>query len=297
MIRRAGILLLTVGVLVGSSGCGRQVAGSGGGTPGSPVPARPSASADASAQTSDSTSRPAASITPTSTQQSTPRTSAAPSPPSALPSWLLGKEWDRIPTGRRVVALTFDAGGNAAGVASILATLAAEHVPATFFMTGSWVSDFPAQARSICAAHRVADHSATHPHFTALSSAEIRAQVLNAAASIRATCGKDPAPLFRFPYGDRDARTIGVVNSVGYVPVGWTVDTLGWQGTSEGRRVSSIVARVVAQAQPGEIVLMHVGANPYDNSTLDADALPGIIQVLRSRGYAFVNLNTLLTAG
>lgn len=120
---------------------------------------------------------------------------------------------------------------------------------------------------------------------------------LNAAATIRNTCGKDPAPLFRFPYGERDSRTISAVNSAGYVAVRWTVDTLGWQGTSEGRSVRSVIARVVAQAQPGEIVLMHVGANPYDNSTLDADALPGMIQALHSMGYAFVNLNTLLTAG
>lgn len=231
---------------------------------------------------------------PTSTQQSTPKTSE---PPSALPSWLLGKEWDRIPTSRRVVALTFDAGGNAAGIAPILATLAREHVPGTFFLTGAWATDFPAQARDVCAAQLVTNHSMTHPHFTTLTSAEIRAQVLNAAATIRNTCGKDPAPLFRFPYGERDSRTISVVNSAGYVAVRWTVDTLGWQGTSEGRSVRSVIARVVAQAQPGEIVLMHVGANPYDNSTLDADALPGMIQALRSMGYAFVNLNALLTAG
>ena len=195
------------------------------------------------------------------------------------------------------MALTFDAGGNTAGIASILATLAREHVPGTFFLTGSWVTAFPAQARAICSAHRVADHSVTHPHFTTLSNTEIRAQVLNAATIIRNTCGKDPAPLFRFPFGDRDARTISVVNSVGYVPVSWTVDTLGWQGTRAGRSVHSVISRVVAQARPGEIVLMHVGANPDDNSTLDADALPGTIQALRSLGFDFVSLNALLTAG
>jgi peptidoglycan/xylan/chitin deacetylase (PgdA/CDA1 family) len=194
-----------------------------------------------------------------------------------------------------VVALTFDAGGNAAGVASILATLSRKHVPGTFFLTGSWVRAFPAQARTICAAHRVADHSVTHPHFTQLTSAQIRAEVLDAATIIRHRCAADPAPLFRFPYGDRDSRTIRVVNSVGYVPVSWTADTLGWEGTSEGITVRGVIARVVAKAQPGEIVLMHVGANPYDHSTLDADALPKLIGALRSLGYGFVSLDALLT--
>lgn len=195
-----------------------------------------------------------------------------------------------------MVALTFDAGGDAAGVASILATLARERVPGTFFLTGSWVNAFPVQARAICAAHRVGDHSVTHPHFTALSSAQIRTQVLDAAVDIKRACGADPAPLFRFPFGDRDARTIAVVNSIGYVPVSWTVDTLGWEGTGGGISVASVTARVVGSAQPGEIVLMHVGANPDDRSTLDADALPDVIHVLRSGGYSFASLDALLTA-
>jgi hypothetical protein len=40
---------------------------------------------------------------------------------------------------------------------------------------------------------------------------------------------------------------------------------------------------------------MHVGSHPTDHSTLDAAALPGIIAGLRSRGYAFVTLDALLT--
>jgi len=51
-------------------------------------------------------------------------------PPTTTPVWglpssLAGTEWTRLPTGREVVALTFDAGGDAAGVPSILKTLRA----------------------------------------------------------------------------------------------------------------------------------------------------------------------------
>ena len=41
---------------------------------------------------------------------------------------------------------------------------------------------------------------------------------------------------------------------------------------------------------------MHVGANPYDHSTLDADALPRVIAAVRRHGYSFVTLDALLTA-
>jgi peptidoglycan/xylan/chitin deacetylase (PgdA/CDA1 family) len=41
-------------------------------------------------------------------------------------------------------------------------------------------------------------------------------------------------------------------------------------------------------------VLMHVGANPSDHSTLDADALRTVIDDVRARGYAFVTLAGVL---
>jgi peptidoglycan/xylan/chitin deacetylase (PgdA/CDA1 family) len=39
--------------------------------------------------------------------------------------------------------------------------------------------------------------------------------------------------------------------------------------------------------QPGEIVLMHVGA-ANDGTTLDASALPSVIRELKAKGYRFV---------
>lgn len=199
-----------------------------------------------------------------------------------------------IPTTRHVVALTFDAGANDAGLSSILATLRRTGTPATFFLTGDWVSSYPTQARMVCSGFRVGNHSVTHPYFTRLSDSQIGTEVLDAAAKIHTVCGGNPAPLFRFPFGDRDDRTIAAVNALGYVPVRWTVDTLGWQGTSGGRSVPSVLARVLDSTQPGEIVLMHVGSHPTDHSTLDADALPQVIDQLRARGYTFVTLDALL---
>jgi len=83
------------------------------------------------------------------------------------------------------------------------------------------------------------------------------------------------------------------VNRLGYVAVRWTVDSLGWQGTSGGQSAQSVTSRVLAAAQPGEIVLMHLGSNPDDHTTLDANALPAIIDGLRARGYGFVTLKAL----
>jgi peptidoglycan/xylan/chitin deacetylase (PgdA/CDA1 family) len=193
-----------------------------------------------------------------------------------------------------VVALTFDAGGNAEGLTSILATLSAKVVPATFFLTGDWVNAFPDHVRQIGPQHRLGNHSVDHPRFTELTDAQVRSQLLDAGASIKRAGGAEPAPWFRFPYGDRDPRTIGLVNSAGYLPIGWTVDTLGWKGASGGITSERVLQRVLDALTPGEIVLMHVGSHPTDRSTLDADTLPKLIDALRARGYGFVTLDAML---
>lgn len=211
-----------------------------------------------------------------------------------MPTSLLGRDLQTLGTQRKVVALTFDAGGSDAGVARILATLQREGVPATFFLTGDFVDVFPTSAKAMASWGPVGNHTQNHPDLTTLGDSGVRTELRSAATRIRAVTGQDPQPLFRFPFGAVDQRTIALVNDECYVPFRWSVDTLGWKGTSGGQSVQSVTSRVLANAQPGQIVLMHVGANPDDGSILDADALPGIIAGLQALGYTFVTLEAAL---
>jgi peptidoglycan/xylan/chitin deacetylase (PgdA/CDA1 family) len=225
---------------------------------------------------------------------SPPDPSPDPSPAPGVPPSLAGTEWTRLPTSRKVVALTFDAGANDAAVPSILSTLAERDVPATFFLTGKWVQAYPAGARTIGSRYPVGNHTYSHPYLTGLDDAGVRYEIAHGGELIRSATGRDTRPMFRFPYGDSDHRTIGIANTLGYGGVRWTVDTLGWKGTAGGESVDRIVARVLAALQPGEIVLMHVGSVPQDGTTLDADALPRIIDEIRARGYEFVTIQQYL---
>lgn len=292
--------VLAAAIAAGLAACGGTQPG-GEATP--PAPDTAAVTSPTAPPASGSPAKPSASSSP----HPSPTVRVAPAPgsvsPSATPAapgtqpvtgWLAGKDWTVIPTSRRVVALTFDAGANADAVPSILATLRREGVPATFFLTGDFARDFPAAARSIAAAgYRIGDHTISHPHLTALSDAAVRQEILGGAREIAAVTGKDPAPLFRFPFGDADARTIALANQVGYVPVRWTVDTLGWQGSAGHVTASVVTSRVLAAARPGEIVLMHAGSNPDDHTMLDASALPAVIGGLRELGYTFVTLDAL----
>jgi peptidoglycan/xylan/chitin deacetylase (PgdA/CDA1 family) len=162
-------------------------------------------------------------------------------------------------------------------------------------MTGDFVDAYPTSARAM-ARYPVGNHTYNHPDLTELTDSQVRTEIRSAATRIAAVTGQHPKPYFRFPFGARDSRTIRLVNGECYVPFRWTVDTLGWKGTSGGQSVATVVDRVLDAATPGEIVLMHVGANPDDGSTLDADALPQVISGLRSRGYSFVTLEAVLPA-
>lgn len=227
-------------------------------------------------------------------QPTTPTEPVAPLQQAPFPEALRGQDLTVVPGAGHVVALTFDAGANAAGLPKILSTLAARGVAATFFLTGNWAVSNPQGVAQIAAVrHRVANHSMTHPGFTGLGNDLITQQVRGAEQAILAA-GADPRPLFRFPYGERDARTIAAVNTLGYVAVRWTVDTLGWKGTSGGASVQTVAGRVQAELQPGEIVLMHIGSNPDDGTTVDADALPQVIDHIAAAGYGFTTLDALL---
>ncbi|GAA1895480.1 polysaccharide deacetylase family protein [Actinomadura bangladeshensis] len=218
-----------------------------------------------------------------------------PGPPPGVPSALRGKNVTKISTTSKVAALTFDSAWDASGVSSIRATLQRENVPATFFLVGDFARGFPVYSNLLAGSgFRIGDHSDTHPDFTKISDATAKTQVTAARTAIFNTNGAQAVPLFRFPYGAYTASDVTLLNGLGYVPVGWTVDSLGWQGTSGGQTADKVATRVLAAKTPGMIVLMHVGANPDDGTTLDADALPAIIKGLRDAGYSFTTLDALI---
>ena len=192
----------------------------------------------------------------------------------ALPPAIVAGEIVRLQTRQHVVALTFDGGGNADGAKGVLTVLRRQNVPATFFLTGHFVQSFPRLARVIGRRYPIGNHTVDHLDMLRLSPGAARREVTRAAAMIQRATGRDTHPYFRFPYGSRNARTLRLVNDLGYASVRWTVDSLGW---------------MLQNLVPGEIVLMHLGSS-RDHSTIDAKALPAVIRLVRARGYRFVTL-------
>lgn len=185
---------------------------------------------------------------------------------------------------RRMVSLTFDAtyGDNQTG--RILQILRNNNIKATFFLSGIWPLNYPNLARDIVReGHEIGNHSLTHPHMTQIPLTQVSDQLIRANALIQNITGVQPY-LFRPPFGEYNQSVLNTVARLGYLTIMWTVDSLDWQNPG----VTQITDRVVNNAVPGAIILLHQAA--YQTP----DALPFIISRLRQLGYSFGTVTEIL---
>jgi peptidoglycan/xylan/chitin deacetylase (PgdA/CDA1 family) len=237
---------------------------------------------------------------PTTSPTTTTTTTTIPNGPLPIPPSLVGTQWSSLPTNAPEVALTFDCGANDAGIPAILSALKSSGATGTFTLTGVFTRLYPNDAKTIAAdGYDIADHTYNHRDMTQMSLADAQNEVTVGAQIIQEVTGRNTQPVFRFPYGAYNSQLIQMVNSLGYGSFLWTIDTLGWEGTtptatsSGGQTVQSVEAKALGALTPGEIILMHCGSAP-DGTTLDAQALPTVIQGIKAQGYSFVTLHGFL---
>ena len=186
---------------------------------------------------------------------------------------------------RREVAIGFD-DGPAADTSAFVTMLERAHAQATFFMIGEQVDASYRQTllRELRNGDVLGDHTFTHPDL--LVSGGVRAQLQRTIAAIRGLTGYTPC-VFRPPYGAYDQSVIQGARSLGLATVLWNVDPADY--TLPG--VRAIEQRVLAQVQPGSIIISHDGGGPRGQTLA---AYPAIIATLRARGYRIVTIPQLL---
>ncbi|BBI35881.1 polysaccharide deacetylase family protein [Cohnella abietis] len=193
----------------------------------------------------------------------------------------------RIPTNRKIIALTFDiANGNKVPV-RMLSLLKRKGVKsATFFVTGIWVRSYPRIARLIVQhGYEIASHGNRHQDYRKHSNIWIAKEVKVARKSINQATGI-MTNMIRTPGGEMNARVIQKLQSMNQTIVHWDVDSLDWKLTD----VKEIVDRVVPHARKGSNVLLHA-SDPWTQSL---KAVPLIIKGLSQKGYRFVTVSDLL---
>lgn len=198
----------------------------------------------------------------------------------------LGEVW-RVPMERKEIALTFDDGPYPFYTPLLLYELERSHAPGTFFLVGRSAQEFPDLVRRIVSdGDEIGNHTFNHYKLTKLSTAEVASQISDGGAFLEPFTGH-PVRLFRPPYGRYDHRVVALAHAMGYETVFWSDSPEDTKNISP----SLVVSRVLAQAMPGGIVLLHNG----QYKTIEA--LPVIIDRLRARGYRFVTVSQLLEDG
>jgi peptidoglycan-N-acetylglucosamine deacetylase len=211
----------------------------------------------------------------------------------------LSRVYERGESGRREIALTFDAGADRGKAEEILDTLQEYGVVASFGMTGHWAEENPDLIqRMVDEGHMLFNHTYSHRSFTGFSTSEEEAvlsredrqqELIETADIVRDETGYELAPYFRPPYADYDDEVLAQIAEIGYwITLQYSCDSFGWNGAS----VDEIVEKCGGDnAEPGDIILLHVGAE-----SLDAEALPGLIESLQAQDFTFVTCEELLQA-
>ncbi|WP_340540250.1 polysaccharide deacetylase family protein [Nocardioides sp. GXZ039] len=235
---------------------------------------------DAAAIEQRPTNKPSDRPTRPADQTPADQTPATPSPQS-----------DRIPAGRCKagrVSLTFDDGPSPTITPDLIALLKERHVPATFFMVGSRVAQYPEVARAVAdAGFAIGNHTYNHEDLSKLSRKEIRSTLKRTRQALRDAGVGKISPFVRPPYGATDADVTTVLRKTHRVMALWNVDSRDWDGLSAAQIRKSTVSQVVARGRSNSIVLHHDGVA---NSSATLAALPSEIRRLRGEGFCFVPL-------
>lgn len=215
----------------------------------------------------------------TASGSTTKKAAAAPAPAPATRSYI--SSW---PTGKKLVALTYDDGPDPKITPKLLELLKQKNVPATFYVLGQRVEEYPGITKQLHeAGHEVVNHTFTHKQLTRLDEAAVRSELSRTNDLITAITGI-PVTHMRPPYGARNARVDAVIRDLGMKSVLWDIDTEDWRK----RSAAQMTANILRNTSDGSIILFH---DRYQSSL---DATAAVIDTLRERGYTFVTVGQML---
>lgn len=185
---------------------------------------------------------------------------------------------------RHRVALTFETLWTTSDLEEILAILEREAVPATFFVTGTWLQRNPEAVKQILAGgHEIGNHTLNHRVMLQLESREIVREIKEFNDLALSLLEYRPR-LFRPPLGLYNDAVVKKARQQGCRTVLWSVES--YDLISKGSE--EIVERVKGCLRGGSIVVFRVGA-PFL-----PEALVEIIADLKRRGFEAVTVSELL---
>ncbi len=194
----------------------------------------------------------------------------------------------------RTVALTFDDGPDPQWTPKVLALLAREHVPATFFIVGSRAGRHPDLVRKeIAAGDEIGSHTFSHANLATVPGWRAGLELSVNQLALTGSAGITTS-LLRLPYSSqpdalhtRDLNAVRRATSDGYTVVFTNRDSEDWRRPGK----SAIVHNALPTGDDGAIILFHDAGG---NRSQTLAALPDVIHQLKSRGYRFSTVSGAL---
>ncbi|MGM8363866.1 delta-lactam-biosynthetic de-N-acetylase [Virgibacillus sp. W0181] len=191
-------------------------------------------------------------------------------------------------SGEKNIYLTFDNGYEQGHTEAILDVLKKEEVPATFFVTGHYVSEEPQLVnRMVDEGHIIGNHSYHHPDFTIMTKQSIQKELETLKEAVANVSEQKEIKYVRPPRGMFNEQTLKWSNELGYIHIFWSLAFKDWE-TDKQKGWKYAYDQLMEQIHPGAIVLLHTVSS--DN----AEALERIIVELRKQGYEFKSLDNLV---
>lgn len=188
---------------------------------------------------------------------------------------------------KKEVVLTFDDGPDPSYTPEILDILNRYKVKGTFFVVGENALMHPQLVKRIYdEGHEIGNHTFTHPDITSITPSRLRMELNATQRLIQGITGRSMT-LFRPPYiADTELATkneqlpIMEAQKLGYTMVGQSIDSGDWQGAT----ADDLVNQTLDQLSEGNVILLHDAGGDRSKTV---EALPIIIETLKSRGYTF----------
>jgi peptidoglycan/xylan/chitin deacetylase (PgdA/CDA1 family) len=183
------------------------------------------------------------------------------------------------------IALTFDDGPHPVNTKKLLEILAGQEIKATFFLSGSEIVRYPDLVDAIAAqGHEIGNHSFYHRKMSEIGYAAYAGEVCKTSELLEKTL-KVPVARFRPPYGELSGLVIWFIIRHALRYTGWSFDSRDSFLKTSRELAESLQRSSIAS---GDILLFH------EDYQITVDAMPEIINDLKSRGFRFVRISELV---
>ena len=184
-------------------------------------------------------------------------------------------------SGTKYAALTFDDGPSGRITRALLEGLEQRNVHATFFLCGYRLADYGDEAVLIRQkGHEVGLHGYSHDSMAKMDAGTLRRELEDTASLLPAGC---PVSLMRPPGGAANETVRSVARDMNLSVLFWSVDQKDW-ATDDA---SLILARMLEQADDGDVILLH------DMDMSSVEAALALVDELKEQGYQFLTVSQL----